>query len=102
LSTLALSSDSGSVGSSRAATLVGFIDVAVLVSALPVFLIAGLPMLGYGVVAAVWIAVRALGLEAAVVLGDDATDPAGEHAVRDVAPAASILHAHPDGTLSSA
>lgn len=39
------------------------------------------------------------GLEAAVVLGDDPADPAGEQAVRDVAPAAAILHAGPDGAL---
>jgi hypothetical protein len=40
------------------------------------------------------------GLEAAVVLGADATDDAGERAVREVAPAATILHAAPDGTLT--
>ena len=38
------------------------------------------------------------GLEAAVVLGEDATDDAGERAVREVAPDATILHARPDGT----
>ena len=41
------------------------------------------------------------GLEAAVVLGDDPTDPDGEQAVRDVAAAATILRARPDGTLVS-
>ena len=39
------------------------------------------------------------GLEAAVVLGDDPSDPAGEQAVRDVAPSAALLHANADGTL---
>jgi cytidine deaminase len=39
------------------------------------------------------------GLEAALVLGDDPADAAGEAAVRDVAPDAAILRAHPDGTL---
>jgi hypothetical protein len=39
------------------------------------------------------------GLEAAAVLGDDPDDPAGEAAVRDVAPSAAILHARADGTL---
>ena len=39
------------------------------------------------------------GLEAAVVLGDDATDEAGEQAAREVAPDATILRARPDGTL---
>ncbi len=40
------------------------------------------------------------GLEAAVVLGDDPADPAGEQAVRDVAPAAAVHRARPDGTLA--
>jgi hypothetical protein len=39
------------------------------------------------------------GLEAAVVLGDDATDDAGEAAVRDVAPSAVIHRAAADGTV---
>jgi hypothetical protein len=42
----------------------------------------------------------ARGLEAAVVLGDDAADSAGEAAVRDVASAAVIHHAQSDGTLA--
>ena len=42
----------------------------------------------------------ALGLEAAVVLGDDATDDAGEAAVRDVAPSAVIHRASTDGTIA--
>jgi hypothetical protein len=41
------------------------------------------------------------GLEAAVVLGPDASDDAGETAVREVAPGATILRAAPDGTLLS-
>jgi hypothetical protein len=39
------------------------------------------------------------GLEAAVVLGADASDPNGEAAARDVAPRVTILHAAPDGSL---
>ncbi|HZC69804.1 MAG TPA: cytidine deaminase [Jatrophihabitans sp.] len=39
------------------------------------------------------------GLEAAVVLGDDPSDPAGETAARDVAAAVTILRAGPDGSL---
>ena len=38
-------------------------------------------------------------LEAAVVLGDDAADPDGEAAARDVAQQVTILHAAPDGTV---
>jgi cytidine deaminase len=40
------------------------------------------------------------GLEAAVVLGDDPSDPAGEAAARDVASGVTILHATPDGSLA--
>lgn len=39
------------------------------------------------------------GLEAAVVLGADPTDPDGEKAVRDVAPGVTVLHAGPDGSV---
>ena len=39
------------------------------------------------------------GLEAAVVLGDDPADAAGEQAVRDVSTSAVIHHAGSDGTL---
>jgi hypothetical protein len=39
------------------------------------------------------------GLEAAVVLGADATDEAGERAVREIAADATILRAAADGTL---
>jgi cytidine deaminase len=41
----------------------------------------------------------ALDLEAAVVLGDDSSDDAGESAVREVAASAAILHAAADGTI---
>ena len=37
-----------------------YLDLAALVVALPVFLVAGLPMLGYGAVAASWLAQRAI------------------------------------------
>jgi hypothetical protein len=40
------------------------------------------------------------GLEAAVILGEDASDSLGERAVRDLAPRAAILHAAPDGSVS--
>jgi hypothetical protein len=39
------------------------------------------------------------GLEAAVVLGADPADPAGEAAVRDVAPDAAVYRAGADGSL---
>jgi hypothetical protein len=40
----------------------------------------------------------ALGLEAAVILGDNADDQLGSAAVHEVAPTASILHAGADGS----
>lgn len=43
----------------------------------------------------------ALGLEAAVVLGDDPEDAAGEAAVHEVAPAAVVHRALADGTVVS-
>jgi hypothetical protein len=39
------------------------------------------------------------GLEAAAIVGADVSDDAGERAVRDLAPAAAVLRAGPDGTL---
>ena len=39
------------------------------------------------------------GFEAAIVLGDDPSDPDGEQAVHDVAANATILHAMPDGSI---
>lgn len=41
----------------------------------------------------------ALGLEAAVVLGDDSADEVGVAAVREVAPAATVLHVASDGSV---
>lgn len=47
-------------GSARAATAVRYLDLVVLAAALPIFLVAGLPMLGYGVMAVVWLAALAI------------------------------------------
>lgn len=41
--------------SARAAAAIRYLDLVVLAVALPIFLAAGLPMLGYGVLAAVWL-----------------------------------------------
>jgi hypothetical protein len=43
----------------------------------------------------------AAGLEAGVVLGDEPADEPGEAAVREVAPAALILRAYPDGSVAT-
>ena len=51
-------------GSTRAARVVRYFDLVLLVAALPVFLAADLPLLGYAVLAAAWLA--QLGIERAV------------------------------------
>jgi hypothetical protein len=55
LSTLAIDGSDRAPGS-RFAAAVRFADLAVLALALPVFLLGGLPMLGYAVAAAAWLA----------------------------------------------
>jgi hypothetical protein len=44
----------------RAATLVRYFDLVLLVAALPVFIAADLPLIGYAVVAVVWLAALAV------------------------------------------
>jgi cytidine deaminase len=51
------------------------------------------------VAVAMAVASGAPGLEAAAIVGDDAADPVGELAVRDVAPAALVYRAGSDGSL---
>jgi hypothetical protein len=60
LSTLALEGSSGDGASSRALLALRYADLIALAVALPVFLAVGASMLGYAVLAAVWIAQRAL------------------------------------------
>ena len=43
-------------GCARAGTAIRYLDLVVLAVALPVFIVAGLPMLAYGVMAVVWLA----------------------------------------------
>jgi len=47
-------------GTSRAATLVRYLDLVLLAAALPVFITADLPMLGYATVTVVWLAALAI------------------------------------------
>jgi hypothetical protein len=63
LSTLAIGGSSG-VGPAERPSLWRFIDLALMSAGLPVFLLAGLPMLGYGVLAAAWLAQHGLELGA--------------------------------------
>jgi hypothetical protein len=60
LSTLALEGSSGDGASSRALLALRYADLIALAVALPVFLVVGASMLGYVVLAAVWIAQRVL------------------------------------------
>ena len=56
MSTLALETSSGAGQDGLGAWLARHPDLLLLVLALPVFLVAGLPMLGYAVIAGVWLA----------------------------------------------
>jgi hypothetical protein len=61
LNTLAIAGPSGVDGGRRSATFVRYLDLIILAAALPVFVVAGFPLLGYAVLAAVWLA--QLGIE---------------------------------------
>jgi hypothetical protein len=63
--------------------------------------LAALQLSALQVAVAMAVSSGALGLEAAVVLGDDAGDPAGRAAVREVAPAAVIYGVDPAGEVVS-
>jgi hypothetical protein len=60
LSTLALETSNPSSEGARSATLASYPDLLLLALALPVFLLAALPMLGYAVIAAVWLVQAAI------------------------------------------
>lgn len=60
MSTLALDGSSDADGSSRTATALRYVDLVLLVAGLPVFIAADLPMAGYAVIAAVWLAQHAI------------------------------------------
>ena len=59
-----------------------------------------LPLSALQVAVAMAVSSGALGLEAAVVLGDDSADDSGERAVREVAPDAVVFHASAEGKVS--
>jgi hypothetical protein len=59
LSTLALDGSGGVDGHSRATRVLRYVDLVLLAAGLPVFIAAGLPMAGYAVIAAVWLAQHA-------------------------------------------
>lgn len=61
--------------------------------------LASLRLTALQVAVAMAVSSGALGLEAAVVLGDDSSDEAGEAAMRDVAPSAVVYRAAADGSL---
>jgi hypothetical protein len=59
LSTLAIEGSSG-VEPAERGSLWRFVDLALLAAGLPIFLLAGLPMLGYAVLAGAWLAQHAI------------------------------------------
>jgi hypothetical protein len=56
LSTLALEGSEPGVTSGRSPLALRYADIGLLIVALPIFLVAGWPMLGYAVCAAAWVA----------------------------------------------
>jgi hypothetical protein len=64
VSTLAVDGSSGAVGTSRMATALRYLDLVLLTAALPVFIAADLPLIGYAVVAAVWVVLYAIEIAA--------------------------------------
>jgi hypothetical protein len=64
LSTLAIDGSDGIDAGGRSGSLVRFADLVVLAVGLPVFLLAGFPMLGYAVAAAAWLAAWGIQLAA--------------------------------------
>jgi putative exporter of polyketide antibiotics len=62
LSTLALDGSSQAGGSARLPAALRFADLALLALALPAFVVAGWPLLGYAVAAGAWLVARAVGL----------------------------------------
>lgn len=60
MSTLALDGSSELRGPARGATAARYLDLPLLALALPIFLVADLPMLGYAVAAGAWLAQRAI------------------------------------------
>ena len=62
MSTLALDGSSQAGGSARLPAALRFADLALLALALPVFVVAGWPLLGYAVAAGAWLVARAVGL----------------------------------------
>jgi hypothetical protein len=64
LSTLAIDGSSGPHGGRRAAASLRYLDLLLLVLALPVFLLFGFSLLGYAVCAGAWLVGRAIHLAA--------------------------------------
>jgi hypothetical protein len=62
LSTFALEGSSTVGSPGRTSTFLRYADLALLLVALPIFLVAGWPLLGYAVAAGAWLAARAIGL----------------------------------------
>ena len=62
MSTLALDGSSQAGGSARLPAALRFADLALLALALPAFVVAGWPLLGYAVAAGAWLVARAVGL----------------------------------------
>ena len=60
LSTLAIEGSSELSGAKRVGLALRYADLALLLAALPIFLVAGWPLLGYGVAAGAWVGQRVI------------------------------------------
>jgi hypothetical protein len=81
LSTLALEGSSPVSGSGRAVAALRYADLALLAVALPIFIVAGWPLLGYAVAGGAWLAARAIGLVAERRVASDLAGGERRHAV---------------------
>jgi hypothetical protein len=81
LSTFALEGSSPASDSGRPLAALRYADLALLALALPIFIVAGWPLLGYAVAAAAWLAARAIGLVAERRVASDLAGGERRHAV---------------------
>jgi hypothetical protein len=81
LSTFALEGSSPVSGTGRPVAALRYADLALLAVALPIFIVAGWPLLGYAVAGGAWLAARAIGLVAERRVASDLAGGERRHAV---------------------
>lgn len=81
MSTFALEGSSPVSGTGRPVAALRYADLALLAVALPIFIVAGWPLLGYAVAGGAWLAARAIGLVAERRVASDLAGGERRHAV---------------------